>query len=97
VSGPTFDPTDPLFKPLTLKQVLEITGRTRRTIERWSKDGRIARYELTHMRKIVTVFNEDEITAVEKERNDAAMENLDRIRRSGGRRESHEPPEVPET
>lgn len=85
------DPTDPMFKPLTLEQVLEITGRTRRTIERWVKDGHLTKYEETHRRKIV-LYNEEEVAEAEKERNDAAIENRERIRRRGGRPGPRKPP-----
>lgn len=79
------DPGDPLFRPLTIKQALEATGRTRRTLERWVQDGRLTKYEETHRRKVVVIFNEAELAEIEKERSDAAIENHDRIRRRGGR------------
>jgi hypothetical protein len=77
------DPTDPMFKPVTIKQALEITGRTRRTLERWVEEKHLTKYEQQHRRKVVVLFNEDELTRVEKERSDAAIENRDRIRRRG--------------
>lgn len=79
------DPTDPMFKPVTIKQALEITGRSRRTLERWVEQGHLTRYEQQYRRRTVVLFNEDELAGVEKERNDAAIENRDRIRRRGGR------------
>ncbi len=78
------DPTDPMFKPVTIKQALEITGRTRRTLERWVEQGRLTKYEVEHRRKTVVLFDEDEVTGVEKERSDAAIESRNRIRRQGG-------------
>jgi len=77
------DPDDPMFKPVTIKQALEITGRTRRTLERWVEQGRLTKYEQQYRRQVVVLFNEDELTTVEKERNDAALKNRDRIRRRG--------------
>lgn len=85
VPPPHLDLTDPLFKPLTFEQVLEITERKRRTVEKWIAGGRLTAYELNHRRTIVKVFNEDEVTAVEKEMSDAAEANRARIRARGGR------------
>lgn len=82
---PRIDPTDPLFKPLTFEQVMEITERKRRTVEKWIADGKLTAYELKHRRTTVKVFNEDEVTAVEKEMSDAAEANRERIRARGGR------------
>lgn len=81
---PRIDPSDPLFKPLTFEQVLEITERKRRTVEKWIAGGKLTAYELKHRRTIVKVFNEDEVTAVEKEMNDAAEANRERIRQRAG-------------
>jgi len=77
------DPGDPMFKPVTIKQALEITGRSRRTLERWVQEEYLTKYEQQYRRKVVVLFNEDELTRVEKERSDAAIENRDRIRRRG--------------
>lgn len=79
------DPNDPLFQPLTLKQVMEITGRSRRTIQKWVQGEKLTKYEVEHRRKVVPVFDEGEVLDVEKEMRDAAEENRDRIRRRGGR------------
>jgi hypothetical protein len=91
------DPGDPMFKPVTIKQALEITGRTRRTLERWVEQGRLTKYEQQYRRQVVVLFNEDELTTVEKERNDAALENRDRIRRRGGRPGPRKSPGEPAT
>lgn len=85
MTGKRIDPTSPMFQLLTLKQVLEITERSRRTIEKWVRDGKLTKYEVEHQRKVIPVFNEDEVVEVEKEMRDAAEENRDRIRRRGGR------------
>lgn len=77
------DPGDPMFKPVTIKQALEITGRSRRTLERWVEEKHLTKYEQQHRRTVVVLFNEDELTRVEKERSDAAIENRNRIRRQG--------------
>jgi predicted DNA-binding transcriptional regulator AlpA len=74
---------DPLFKPLTLAEVIEITGRSRRTIERWIAAGRLPRYIDPVSGR--AVFNEFEVVNVESERHSAALENWDRIRRRLGR------------
>lgn len=36
-----FDRDDPLLRPLTIRQAMELTGRSDRTIERWIHDGRL--------------------------------------------------------
>ena len=53
----------PLVHPLTISQVMEITGRSKRTIERWTSQGLLTPYELSHPREIVYV--EDEVLDVE--------------------------------
>jgi len=85
VSSDYFDPYDPLCKPLTIKQAQEVTGRTRRTLERWVQDGLLTKYERQNQRRVVILFNEAQVTEVEKRQSDAARENRDRIRRRGGR------------
>ena len=64
------DPTDPMFKPLTLSEVLEITERSRRTVNRWIQTGRLTAYEERHRRQIV--FSEDEVVELEHETAHAA-------------------------
>lgn len=85
MTGRPINPDDPTFRPLTLSQVLEITGRKRRTIERWVTAEKLTRYEVEHRRKVVAVFNEDEVLEAEKQMREAAEENRERIRRRGGR------------
>ena len=92
MTGGGIDPTDPMFKPLTMKQAVEITGRTRRTIERWVQDGRLTKYEQTHRRTVVVVFNEADVAEIEKERSDARLESQERIRQRGGRPGPRRPP-----
>lgn len=36
-----FDRDDPLYTPLTIRQAMELTGRSRKTIDSWIKDGRL--------------------------------------------------------
>lgn len=38
---------DPLFRPLTIAEVVKRTGRSRRTIDRWIKDGRLRVIQLS--------------------------------------------------
>lgn len=56
----------PLVKPLTIGEVMQITGRSKRTIERWTTQGLLTPYELTHPREIV--FVEDEVLEVESQK-----------------------------
>lgn len=93
MSAPSFDPTDPLFRPLTFEQVMEITERKRRTVERWIAGGKLTAYEVKHRRTIVKLFNEDEVTAIEQEMSAAALANRERIRARGGRPGPRKSPE----
>jgi phage terminase Nu1 subunit (DNA packaging protein) len=86
------DPTNPMFKPLTVKQAVEITGRSRRTLERWVKEGRLTKYEETYRQQVVILYNEDELAEIEQERNAAQIENHERIRQLGGRPGPRTPP-----
>lgn len=87
MTHPHIDPTDPLFKPLTMRQVMEITERSRRTIEKWVQTGKLTKYEEKNRRGIVVghVYNEDEVVDTESEQAAAARENHERIRQRGGR------------
>lgn len=42
----TYDPADPMCKLLTITEVMQRTGRSRKTISRWIKDGRLATVKL---------------------------------------------------
>jgi predicted DNA-binding transcriptional regulator AlpA len=66
-----------------MREVLEITGRSRRTIEKWVKNGHLSKYEQDNPRTVL--FNEDDVVEAETERAAAARENRERIRRRGGR------------
>lgn len=92
---PPLDPNDPMFKPLTMREVLEITGRSRRTIEKWVKNGRLTKYERRNARDVVIgrVFNEAQVVETESERAAAARENRDRIRRRARLQRPQLPPE----
>lgn len=83
MTQPPIDPTDPLFKPLTMAEVLAITGRKRRAVERWVAAGKLTAYEEKHRRRVV--FSEEQVLEVEKEMSDAAEANRERIRSRGGR------------
>ena len=65
MTAPRIDPTDPMFQPITLEQVLAITERSQRTINRWIQTGRLTAYEEKHRREIV--FNEDDVVELEHE------------------------------
>jgi hypothetical protein len=90
--GPVFDPDDPLFRPLSLEQVMAVTDRSERTIRRWIEGELLTGYRLpedAHRRKVdlkSLVFNEAEVVDRESERSAAVRKNQDRIRKSGGYR-----------
>lgn len=80
---PGLDPADPMLRPLTMREVMEVTGRSRRTIERWVAEKRLTAYEERNRRNVVVakLYSEAEVVDVEAERAAAARENLERIRR----------------
>jgi hypothetical protein len=82
VTRPRIDLTDPMFKPLTIAQVLEITERSRRTVNRWIQSGRLTAYEEAHRRQVV--FNEDEVVELEHETTQAAHQGRPRPKRDDG-------------
>jgi excisionase family DNA binding protein len=63
------DPTDPMFRPLTLAEAAEITGRSRRTIKKWIEDKRLSAYEVENPHEIVLI--ERDVVEVEKVNRDA--------------------------
>jgi hypothetical protein len=72
-----------MFKPITLDQVLEITERSQRTINRWIQTGRLTAYEEKHRRQIV--FNEDDVVELEHETTVARRQGRPRpSKRPGG-------------
>lgn len=76
---------DPLFRALTMEEVVAVTGRSKRTIERWVKDQRLVRYRDYSTWPPSWVFSEQQVLDVEQERHAAAEENRNRIRRRLGR------------
>ena len=89
MSGAEVDPQDgaaeatpkrryPLVHPLTISQVMEITGRSKRTIERWTSQGLLTPYELSHPREVVYV--EDEVLDVEHQKIQAKRQGRPRPR-----------------
>lgn len=79
-----------------MREVLEITKRSPRTIKRWIDDGHIKAYtpyERAHRRHLV--FNEDEVVEAEKRMHDADMANKERIRARGGRPGPRPPKTLP--
>jgi excisionase family DNA binding protein len=46
MTTPGLDRDDPLLRPLTIKQAMELTGRSNRTIDRWIQDGRLRKVKL---------------------------------------------------
>lgn len=41
MTGPEFDPEDPLFRPLSFKQAMELVGRSDDTLNRWIREGHL--------------------------------------------------------
>ena len=59
---------DALFRPMTIREVMERTGRSRRTVSRWITDGRLRAVDLDGVRMVI----EREVIESESERRAAA-------------------------
>lgn len=84
MTAPSIDPTDPMFRPLTIEQAAARVSRSRRTIRKWIADGRVTAYEVQNPREIVLV--EKDVVEVEKANRDAFAAGRPRreTARSGG-------------
>lgn len=65
---------DRMFTPISIERAMQITGRSRRTIDRWIKDGRVAAVRLPGSEESVLI-----------ERQVAEAEKACRDARAGGR------------
>jgi predicted DNA-binding transcriptional regulator AlpA len=61
------DPDDPLFRPITMAEAMARTGRSRRTIDRWVKDGHLRRVQLEDR---TPIFVEREVVEYDKRMRD---------------------------
>lgn len=66
MSTPAFDRDDPLLRPLTIKQAMELTGRSKRTIDRWIQDGRLRKVRLKDTAPPQDVLIEREVLETER-------------------------------
>lgn len=82
MTRPQIDPDDPMFKPLTMREVMEITGRSRDTIERWVRERRLTPYEERNRRKITKIFDENQVVEVEHGTSRAARQGRPRPKRA---------------
>lgn len=64
-----YDPTDPLFRPLTIAEAAANVGRSVRTIKQWIREGRLTAFEAQNPRQIVLV--EKDVVEVERANQDA--------------------------
>lgn len=67
-----FDRDDPLLRPLTIAQAMELTGRSDRTIHRWIHDGRLRTVRLPGRQPPEDVLIEREVLEVERATRQAA-------------------------
>lgn len=81
---------DPLCRPLSLRQATELTGRTRRTIDRWIADKRLHPVVMDGQRILI----EREVVEVDRAMRRAAEANRQRIRDLAGRRFDVPAPDV---
>ncbi len=77
------DPDDPLLRPLTIKQAMELTGRSERTIDRWIHDGRLRKVRLNGDPP-QEVLIEREVLEVERATRRAARRGRPRPKTSAG-------------
>lgn len=63
------DSADPLFRPISIERAMAATGRSRRSIDRWIKDGRLRVVRLDNPPE--TVLIEREVVEAEKATRDA--------------------------
>jgi hypothetical protein len=78
-----FDPGDPLCKLLTVTEVMERTGRTRKTVNRWIKDGRLATVTLDNPPR--TVAATGDVLELEQQMRAATKASKEAIAARGGR------------
>lgn len=75
-----FDPNDPLFKPLTFAQVIALTGRHKRTVEKWVADGRLRTVRLDHPPE--TVMIKREVLEVDRATREASRRGRPRAKKA---------------
>lgn len=63
------DPTDPLFRPISIADAMARTGRSRRTLDRWIHDGKLRVVRLDNPPEEVLI--ERDVVALEKACRDA--------------------------
>lgn len=77
------DSRDPLFTPLTIAEVMERTGRSKKTIDRWIKDGRLATVKLDNPPETVAI--ERDVVELEQRMRANLKASRDAITARGGR------------
>lgn len=82
MTKPEFDPDDPLFRPISIKQAMELTRRSDDTINRWIKNGHLRVIHLKDPPEDVLIEREVVDTALAKRR--AARQGRPRPRRDTG-------------
>lgn len=83
MSAPEFDPDDPLFRPISFKDAMELTGRSDDTLNRWIKEG--------HLR-VVRLKDPPEDALIEREVVDTALQKRRDARRGRPRPKRDEQP-----
>lgn len=85
MSTPEFDPDDPLFRPISIRDAMELTGRSDDTINRWITQG--------HLR-VVRLKDPPEDALIEREVVDTAIRKRRAARRGRPRpKRADKPPE----
>jgi hypothetical protein len=82
VTTPLFDPTDPLFTPLTIDEAARVAGRSRRTIDNWIAQDLLSVVKLENPPRRVVVKRQ--LLDLEIRRRKAALKGRPRKERSEG-------------
>lgn len=94
------DRDDPLLRPLTIAQAMELTGRSKRTIDRWIHDGRLRKVRLPARPGDAPqdVLVEREVLEAERDTRRAARQGRPRPKTAGDpkARDETEGPETPQ-
>lgn len=67
-TSPEFDPDDPLFRPISFKEAMELTGRSDDTINRWITQGHLRVVHLKDPPEDALIEREVVDTALQKRR-----------------------------
>ena len=92
VSPGGYDADDPLFKPLTIAEVMARTGRSRKTVDRWIKSEQLRVVRLDDPPAVYAI--ERDVLELERQMRAKTRASKDAIAERGGRPGAR-PPSLP--